>query len=83
MQLLAVIHNGQYFFVSADPDLALIPMPASFWLWLDDESYLAAEWITDDPQADRSHFEVSRAWLNGQREFLFTTESLNGLAYRP
>lgn len=82
-QFLAVIQDEQYFFVSAGPDPALIPMPAPFWLWLDDESYLTAEWITDDPQADRGHFEVSRAWLDGQREFLFTAESLNGLFYRP
>ena len=82
-QFLAVIHDGQYFFVSADPDPALIPMPAPFWLWLDDGSYLTAEWITDDPQADRGHFEVSRTWLDGRREFLFAAESLNGLAYRP
>lgn len=82
-QLLAVIHDNEYFFVSAGPDPALIPMPTPFWLWLDDESYLTAEWITDDPQADRGHFEVSRAWLDGQREFLFEAESLNGLAYRP
>ena len=82
-QFLAVIHDGQYFFISGDPDPALIPMPAPFWLWLDDDSYLTAEWITDDPQADRGHFEVSRTWLDGRREFLFEAESLNGLAYRP
>jgi len=82
-QLLAVIHDEQYFFVSAGPNPALIPMAAPFWLWLDDDSYLTAEWITDDPQAGRGHFEVSRAWLDGRREFLFAAESLNGLAYRP
>ncbi|MGA9351724.1 MAG: hypothetical protein WBW48_23385, partial [Anaerolineae bacterium] len=82
-QFLAVIHDGQYSFVSGGPDPALIPMPVPFWLWLDDESYLTAEWITDDPQADRGHFEISRTWLDGQREFLFTAESLNGLSYRP
>ena len=82
-QFLAIIHDNQYFFVSAGPDPALIPMPAPFWLWLDEDSYLTAEWITDDPQADRGHFEVSRAWLDGRREFLFEAESLNGLAYRP
>ena len=82
-QFLAVIQGEQYSFVSAGPDPALTPMPAPFWLWLDDESYLTAEWITDDPQADRGHFEVSRAWLDGRREFLFEAESLNGLAYRP
>jgi hypothetical protein len=82
-QFLAVIHDNQYFFVSDDPNPALIPMPAPFWLWLDDESYLTAEWITDDPQAERGHFEVSRAWLDGRREFLFEAESLNGLTYRP
>jgi hypothetical protein len=82
-QFLAIIHNEQYFFVPDDPDPALTPMPAPFWLWLDDESYLTAEWIIVDPQADRGHFEVSRAWLDGRREFLFTAENLNGLAYRP
>ncbi len=82
-QFLAVIHDEQYFFVSGGPDPALIPMPAPFWLWLDDHSYLTAEWITDNPRADRGHFEVSRAWLDGRREFLFTAESLNGLTYRP
>jgi WD40 repeat protein len=82
-QFLAVIHDGQYFFVPDDPDPALIPMPAPFWLWLDDESYLTAEWVTDDPQAGRGHFEVSRAWLDGQCEFLFAAESLSGLAYWP
>lgn len=82
-QFLAVIHDGQYFFVPDDPDPALIPMPAPFRLWLDDDSYLTAEWIADDPQADRGHLEVSRTWLDGRHEFLFTAESLNGLAYRP
>jgi len=82
-QFLAVIHDGQYFFVPDDPDPALIPMPTPFRLWLDDDSYLTAEWIADDPQADRGHFEVSRTWLDGRREFLFTAENLNGLAYRP
>ena len=82
-QFLAVIHDGQYFFVPDDPDPALIPMPGPFWLWLDDDSYLAAEWVTDDPQAGRGHFEVSRTWLDGRRQFLFAAESLNGLAYWP
>jgi Tol biopolymer transport system component len=82
-QFLAVIRDGQHFFAPAGPDPALIPMPTPFWLWLDDKSYLTAEWITDDPQADRGHFEVSRTWLDGRREFLFTAESLNELAYRP
>jgi hypothetical protein len=81
--LLAASQDEQYFFVSAGPDPAPIPMPAPFWLWLDDDSYLTAEWITDDPQTGRGHFEVSRAWLDGRREFLFAAESLNGLAYRP
>jgi len=82
-QFLAVIHDGQYFFVPDDPDPALIPMPAPFWLWLDDDSYLAAEWVTDEPQAGRGYFEVNRTWLDGQCEFLFAAESLNGLAYWP
>jgi len=76
-QFLAVIHDERYFFLSDGPDLALIPMLAPFWFWLDDDSYLAAE------RTSQGHFEVSRAWLDGWREFLFVAESLNGLAYQP
>lgn len=54
-QFLAVIHDGQYFFVPDGPDPALIPMLPPLRLWLDDDSCLAIEWDTDGPQPDQRH----------------------------